>query len=249
MGAASGEGPRPQGGGAMETILVVEDDPAIRLGLVRNLGFEGYRVVEAATGPAGLDAVYRDRPDLVLLDVMLPGMSGLDICKEVRKHDPTVPILVVSARSQEEDRVAGLDLGADDYIPKPFRVKELLARVRAALRRRRAMAGEAEAFRFGRCTVDFGGRRLLVDDEPVECSTKEFELLRYLVRHRGKVVSRDQILNRVWGWDYEGTARTIDNFVQKLRGKIGDDPDAPRWIRTVRGVGYCFEAPPEGARP
>jgi DNA-binding response OmpR family regulator len=247
MDAAAGGTPRAHGG-AMDTILVVEDDPAIRLGLVRNLGFEGYRVVEASTGPTGLDALYRERPDLVLLDVMLPGLSGLDVCREIRKHDPSLPILVVSARTQEQDRVAGLDLGADDYISKPFSVKELLARVRTALRRRRVQAGEAEPYAFGECTVDFAARRLVVAGETVECSTKEFELLRYLVRHRGKVVSRDQILNRVWGWDYEGTARTIDNFVQKLRQKIGDDPDAPRWIRTVRGVGYCFDAPPAKER-
>ena len=224
----------------METILVVEDDPSIRLGIQRNLSFEGYRVVVAADGKGGLEAAFREKPDLVLLDVMLPGPSGLEICKAIRRHDPAVPILMVSARTQESDRVAGLDLGADDYIPKPFGVKELVARVRAALRRRRALAHEEKPFSFGGCEVDFAARTLRVKGKEQECSPKEFELLRYLVRNRGVVVSRDQILNRVWGWDYEGTARTIDNFVQKLRNKIGDDPDEPRWIRTVRGVGYRF---------
>jgi DNA-binding response OmpR family regulator len=230
----------------METILVVEDDPSIRLGLQRNLSFEGYRVVSAATGQEGLEAAFREKPDLVLLDVMLPGPSGLEICRAIRRHDPTLPVLIVSARSQEKDRVAGLDLGADDYIPKPFSVRELLARVRTALRRRRAMAHEEKPIKFGTCELDCAARVLRVDGKERECSTKEFELLRYLVRNRGHVVSRDQILNRVWGYEYEGTSRTIDNFVQKIRQKIEDDPDDPRWIRTVRGVGYRFE--PEGAR-
>jgi len=224
----------------METILVVEDDPSIRLGIQRNLSFEGYRVVTAATGKEGLEAAFREKPDLVLLDVMLPGPSGLEICRSIRRHDPALPILIVSARGQEQDRVTGLDLGADDYIAKPFGVKELVARVRSALRRRRALAHEEKPFSFGTCEVDFAARVLRVKGKEQECSPKEFELLRYLVRNKGVVVSRDQILNRVWGWEYEGTARTIDNFVQKLRQKIGDDPDEPRWIRTVRGVGYRF---------
>jgi DNA-binding response OmpR family regulator len=228
----------------METILVVEDDPSIRLGLQRNLSFEGFRVVTAATGKEGLEAAFREKPDLVLLDVMLPGPSGHEICRSIRKHDATLPILMVSARSQESDRVAGLDLGADDYITKPFSVRELVARVRTALRRRRAMAHEEKPFAFGNCELDFGARVLRVDGKPRECSGKEFDLLRYLVRNRGNVVSRDQILNRVWGYEYEGTARTIDNFVQKIRQKIEDDPDRPRWIRTVRGVGYRFDLEP-----
>jgi len=228
----------------METILVVEDDPSIRLGLTRNLTYEGFRVVAASTGQEGLEAAFRDRPDLILLDVMLPGPSGLEICRSIRRHDPTLPILMLSARTQEGDRVAGLDLGADDYIAKPFSLRELLARVRAALRRRRALAGEEAPFSFGRCEVDFAARVLRVGGRGVDCSTKEFELLRYLVRNRGRVVSRDQILNRVWGYDYEGTARTIDNFVQRLRQKIEADADDPQWIRTVRGVGYRFEGVP-----
>jgi two-component system alkaline phosphatase synthesis response regulator PhoP len=232
---------------AADTILIVEDDPSIRLGLQRNLTFEGFRVVTAATGQEGLEAAYRERPDLVLLDVMLPGPSGFEICRALRKHDPALPILIVSARAQEMDRVAGLDLGADDYISKPFSVRELLARVRTALRRRRALDGEAKPVRFGTWEIDFGARALRVGGKEVECSTKEFELLRYLVRHRGHVVSRDQILNQVWGYGYEGTARTIDNFVQKIRQKIEEDPEDPRWIRTIRGVGYRFGEGGEGA--
>jgi DNA-binding response OmpR family regulator len=225
-----------------ETILIVEDDASIRLGLSRNLTFEGYKVVVAADGNQGLEAAFREKPDLVLLDVMLPGASGFEICKALRRHDPTLPILMLSARTQEKDRVEGLELGADDYISKPFSVRELLARVRTALRRKRAMAGEDLPFKFGPCEVDFAARVLRVDGVEQDCSAREFELLRYLVRNCGKVVTRDQILNRVWGYDYEGTARTIDNFIQRLRQKIEVDVDDPKWIRTVRGVGYRFEA-------
>ncbi len=225
----------------METILVVEDDPSIRLGLSRNLSFEGFRVVVASDGQEGLEAAFRERPDLVLVDVMLPGASGLEICRALRRHDATLPILMVSARTQEPDRVRGLEIGADDYITKPFSVRELVARVRTALRRRRAMAGEEEPFRFGECEVDFAARVLRVRGTEADCSSKEFELLRYLVRNRGKVLTRDQILARVWGYDYEGTARTIDNFVQKIRQKIEDDPVNPRWLKTLRGVGYRFD--------
>lgn len=224
-----------------ETILVVEDDASIRLGLTRNLNFEGYNVVSAADGHEGMEAAFRERPDLVLLDVMLPGPSGLEICKALRRHDPTLPILILSARTQEKDKVEGLELGADDYIAKPFSVRELLARIRTALRRRRAMAGEDVPFVFANGEVDFAARVLRVDGVEQDCSAREFELLRYLVRNRGKVVTRDQILNRVWGYDYEGTARTIDNFIQRLRQKIEKDPENPTWIRTVRGVGYRFE--------
>jgi len=224
--------------------MVVEDDAALRLALATNLEGDGHTVVPVGSGEECLARAGVDQPDLVLLDVMLPGPSGLEICRSIRKHDPTLPVLIVSARAQESDRVAGLDLGADDFIPKPFSVRELLARVRAALRRRRAMAHEEKPFAFGECELDFGARVLRVKGKDSECSTKEFELLRYLVRNRGNVVSRDQILNRVWGYEYEGTARTIDNFVQKIRQKIEDDPDDPRWIRTVRGVGYRFDVEP-----
>jgi len=221
-------------------ILVVEDDPAILLGIQKNLAFEGYEVVTAKDGEAGLEAAFRERPDLIVLDLMLPGMNGYEICKAVRKHDPAVAILILSAKTFEQDKVLGLDVGADDYVTKPFSVKELLARVRAILRKRRALEGDGETWRFGRVEVDFVARVVRVGGKDVETSKKEFELLRLFVRNRGRVLSRDQILNHVWGYDYEGTPRTIDNFVQKLREKVEADPDAPEHIRTVRGVGYLF---------
>lgn len=225
----------------MEKILVVEDDPAILLGLEKNLRYEGYEVLRASDGELGLELAVDERPDLIVLDLMLPGVNGYEICRTVRRHDKDVAILILSAKGQEADKVVGLDVGADDYVTKPFSVKEVLARVRALLRRRRAAQGELEPFEFGRALVDFEGRTLRVDGDVVDTSKKEWELLRMLIRNRGRVLSRDQILNKVWGFDYYGTPRTIDNFIQKLREKVEEDAANPRYIRTVRGVGYLFE--------
>ena len=158
----------------------------------------------------------------------------------VVEDDPAVAILILSAKTFEQDKVLGLDVGADDYVTKPVSVKEILARIRALLRKRKALEGDGETWRFGRVEVDFVARVVRVGGEPIETSKKEFELLRLFVKSRGRVLSRDQILNHVWGYDYEGTPRTIDNFVQKLREKVEKDPDAPEHIRTVRGVGYLF---------
>jgi two-component system alkaline phosphatase synthesis response regulator PhoP len=224
-----------------DTVLIVEDDPSIALGLEKNLAYEGYEVLRAGDGETGLEMAVDLRPDLIVLDLMLPGINGFEICRTVRKHDPSVGILILSAKSLEADKLLGLDIGADDYVTKPFSVKELIARVGALLRKKRALEGEHEAFRFGDAEVDFEGRTLRVKGRVVETSRKEFELLRQLVRNRGRVLSRDQILNRVWGYDYYGTPRTIDNFIQKLREKVEDDPSRPNYIRTVRGVGYRFD--------
>jgi DNA-binding response OmpR family regulator len=221
------------------SILVIEDDPAIRLGLRKSLGFEGYDVQEAADGERGLELVFERRPDLVVLDLMLPRVNGFEVCRTIRKHDPTIPILILSAKEQESDKLMGFDLGADDYVTKPFSTRELIARVKAALRRA-TPGGEGISFEFRGMKVDFPGQRVLVDGNPVEVSNREFRLLRFLIENRGRVVSRDQILNKVWGYDYEGTARTIDNFINKLRSKIEKDPQAPAIILTVRGVGYKF---------
>jgi len=229
-----------------EMILIVEDDPSIALGLEKNLSYEGYEVVRAADGETGLELAIDRRPDLLVLDLMLPGINGFEICRTVRKHDPTVGILILSAKGMEQDKLLGLDTGADDYMTKPFSVKELVARVGALLRKKRALEGENEAFVFGDAEVDFAGRTLRMSGKVVDTSRKEFELLRQLVRNRGRVLSRDQILNCVWGYDYYGTPRTIDNFIQKLREKVEKDPANPEFIRTVRGVGYLFDAPDAG---
>jgi DNA-binding response OmpR family regulator len=202
----------------------------------------GYEVYTATSGHTALDAVDRHLPQLVLLDLGLPDMQGVDVCRRLREGR-TMPIVVLSARHAEADKVAALDAGADDYVTKPFGVKEVLARVRALLRKKRVLEGDAETYRFGRAEVDFTSRVVRVDGVVIETSKKEFELLRLFIRNRGRVLSRDQILNHVWGYDYDGTPRTIDNFVQKLREKVEKDPDDPEFIRTVRGVGYLFEGP------
>jgi len=221
------------------TILVIEDDAAIRLGLRKTLQFDGYRVLEAADGERGLEAAFQEKPDLVLLDLMLPRVNGFEVCRTLRKHDPNVPILILSAKDQEVDKVTGLDVGADDYVTKPFSTKELSARIKAALRRSRDASAEG-VMDFGRLVVDFDGQNVVVEGKSIEVSTREFRLLRYLVENRGRVLSRDQILNKIWGFDYEGTSRTIDNFINKLRSKIEEDPAKPELILTVRGVGYKF---------
>jgi two-component system, OmpR family, alkaline phosphatase synthesis response regulator PhoP len=224
----------------LQTLLIIEDDPAIMLGLRKNLSYEGYRVVTAADGDKGLEMAFDAKPDLILLDLMLPGINGFEICRTVRRHDPTVPILIISAKDQEIDKIMGFELGADDYITKPFSVKEVVARVKAALRRSTALEQETEILHFGPNEVDFQGRSLRIEGREIDVSPREFDLLQYLSRNPNRVLSRDQILNRVWGYDYYGTARTIDNFVQKLRRKVEVDPEDPQYIVTVRGVGYKF---------
>jgi len=226
----------------METILVIEDDRSIALGLEKNLRFEGYRVLTAHDGAEGLEMAINKTPDAILLDVMLPGMNGFEVCKTLRKHEISIPIIMLTARDQDIDKIMGLDLGADDYITKPFNVGELLARVRASLRRKKILEGDAgEPFCFGDVTVDFAGQSVGRKGKDVEISLKEFELLKYLVRNRGKALSRDQILNKVWGYDYYGTNRTIDNFITKLRQKLEKNPNQPRHFITIRGLGYKFQ--------
>jgi len=222
-------------------ILVIEDDPAIRLGLKKSLGFEGYEVLDAPDGERGLDLVFQRRPDLVVLDLMLPRVNGYEVCRTIRRHDATIPILILSAKDQETDKVMGFDLGADDYVTKPFSTRELSARIKAALRRSHVQEHPVDSYEAGSIKVDFPGQSLEVDGRAVEVSNREFRLLRYLIENRGRVLSRDQILNKVWGYDYEGTARTIDNFINKLRSKIEPDPSQPTFIQTIRGVGYKFE--------
>ncbi|MDA1196276.1 MAG: response regulator transcription factor [Planctomycetota bacterium] len=224
-------------------ILIVEDDPSIRLGLKRSLEFEGFTVDLARDGEEAIQRAFDKKPDLIVLDIMLPRVNGFEVCRTVRKYDSTLPIVILSAKGDEGDKVLGLELGADDYVTKPFSIRELTARVKSALRRRRAMEGEVDTFEEGELKIDFAGQILTVDGEDRELSTREFKLLRHLIQNRGRVLSRDQILNKVWGYDYDGTPRTIDNFINKLRQKLGDDPTTPTWIQTVRGSGYKFRPP------
>ncbi|MHC4847443.1 MAG: response regulator transcription factor [Planctomycetota bacterium] len=221
-------------------ILVVEDDPSIRLGLRKSLGFDGYTVIEASDGEQGLELAFSERPDLIVLDLMLPKINGFEVCRTIRRHDKTTPILILSAKEQEMDKLTGFDQGADDYITKPFSVRELVARVKAALRRTQTEEEAPALHEFGRVRVDVPGQTLEVGGVGLEVSNREFRLLCYLIENEGRVLSRDQILNKVWGFDYEGTARTIDNFINKLRAKIELEPTEPEHIVTVRGVGYKF---------
>jgi len=226
-----------------ERILVVEDDPSILRGLDLNLGMEGYKVRLATDGEEGLRIARTERPDLLIVDVMMPRLGGLELIRELRVEDPDVPILILSAKGQEADKVAGLALGADDYVVKPFGLKELIARIDAALRRRRTRgeAGKARQVKsFGAVEVDLGERRVTVNGAPVEMTAREFDLLAFLLAHPGRVFTRDQLTRAVWGTLYIGTGRTVDNFVVRLRAHLGEDAEKPRHLETVRGVGYRF---------
>ena len=226
-----------------ERILVIEDDPSILRGLQLNLGMEGYAVRSASDGETGLQLARSERFDLLVVDLMLPRLSGLEVIRELRRDDPDLPVLILSAKGQESDKVAGLQLGADDYMVKPFSLKELLARIGALLRRRRARgeSGEARALRrAGPVELDLEARRASVDGRPLELTTREFDLLAWFVAHPDRVFSREQLMEAVWGSSYFGTARTVDNFVARLRVHLADDAEAPRHLETVRGVGYRF---------
>jgi DNA-binding response OmpR family regulator len=232
--------------GRQEVVLVVEDDPTLRLGLTKTLRSEGFKVEVAKTGQEGLDAALSLRPDLVLLDVMLPGLNGFEICEELRRHDVDLPIHMVTAKGEEQDRVRGLRLGADDYIVKPFGVAELLARVDAALRRRRLSARETTVVTFGIVRADFQAHAVTRAGVTVDMTAQEMKLLRFFVEHEGVLLPRQRILDAVWGSDYFGTDRTVDNFINRLRNKIEADPRAPRHLVTLRGAGYRFTRAPSG---
>ncbi|MGH9346704.1 MAG: response regulator transcription factor [Vicinamibacterales bacterium] len=221
-------------------ILVIEDEPEMQVMLRDNLRYEGYDVLSAETGELGLEMGLTNRPDLVLLDVVLPRMSGYSVCQRLRSGGFGSPIIMITARNSEIDRVTGLDLGADDYIGKPFSVSELMARVRAQLRRLERVESEPARFTFGRIVVDPEGRQVFRDGVPIELSSHEFGLLLYLIRHEGEAISRDQLLKDVWGYPELPLTRTIDNFVARLRGKVEEKPHQPRHIMTVHGVGYRF---------
>ncbi len=221
------------------TVLIVEDDPSIALGLRINLEAEGYRVLSADDGEKGLLAARTEAPDLIILDVMLPGMNGFEVLRTLRQEGHSMPIIVLSARTGEMDKVTGLELGAEDYVAKPFSLAELLARVRAALRRGRPPPA-SRVVTFGNVTVDIEARRVERDHAPVEMTATEFDVLMCFVQSKGRALARDEIFREVWGPNHHGTPRTIDNFVQQLRAKLEVDPQEPRHFLTVRGVGYRF---------
>ncbi|WP_020527192.1 response regulator transcription factor [Flexithrix dorotheae] len=225
----------------MARILIVEDEPNMRMGLRDNLEFEGYEVEIAEEGKSGLDKILNNSYHLVLLDVMMPNLSGFDVCKTARNKGIKTPIILLTAKGEEIDKVLGLELGADDYITKPFGLRELLARVKAVLRRTESLEentprkGET---RIGNLTADFSNYVGTVGGKPVKMSHKEFEILHYLWNHKNETVSRNQLLENIWGYDEFPTTRTIDNFILKLRQKIESDLNDPKIILTVHGVGY-----------
>ena len=230
----------------MTSILVVDDEPVFIEALTISLEREGFGVIAAADGPAALKAISEKDPDLILLDVMLPGMSGIDVCREIRKSS-SVPVIMVTAKGEEIDAVVGLEVGADDYITKPYRLRELIARIRAILRRSENSPKEdettsnSEVLVEGAVRLDPERHELSVDGELVSLALREFELLSYLMENSGRVVTRESLMQNVWGWDYIGDTKTIDVHVKRLRSKIESDPSAPLRISTIRGVGYRYE--------
>ena len=224
----------------MTKILIVEDEPNMVTGLRDNFEFEGYEVLTAGDGVAGLERALRESPDLVLLDVMMPRMSGLDVCKQLKAKRPTIPIIMLTARGQEVDKVVGLELGADDYVTKPFSIRELVARVKAVLRRARTAPKEQDRYSFGEVDVDVRKCQVQRRGKDLEFSSKEFDLLKYFLCHPGETLSRERLLEDVWGYDHFPTTRTVDAHIVRLRQKVEPIPEEPRFILTVHGTGYKF---------
>jgi len=224
----------------MEKILVVEDEPDLLMGIQDNLQFEGYQVITAKDGQAGLDLAMSTCPDLILLDIMLPKLNGFEVCKQLRKKGQDTPIIMLTAKSQEVDKILGLELGADDYITKPFSIRELLARIKAVLRRPRRPPTRIDTYTFGNVKIDFRKSVAIKNGVPMDLSHYEAEILRVLITNKGEPISRNRLLDEVWGYELYPTTRTIDNHIVKLRQKVEDDPHDPAHILTVHGMGYTF---------
>jgi DNA-binding response OmpR family regulator len=225
----------------MDTILIIEDDPTMLRGLKDNFEFKGYKVVTASDGEKGLEAALNAKPDLIILDIMLPKINGYEICRLIREQKLDMPIIMLTAKGEESDIILGLNLGADDYVTKPFSIKELLARAAAFLRRTKIQ--EHDTYEFGDYRLDVSARRLTRKGKEIELSPKEFNLLEFFVKKTGRALTRDEILNAVWGYDCVVTTRSIDRFVTTLRDKIEKDPGRPVFIHTIRSIGYKFEPP------
>ena len=221
-------------------ILIVEDEPAMVAGLRDNFEYEGYEVISAEDGATGLERALKDSPDLVVLDVMMPRMSGLDVCKQLKAQRPAVPIIMLTARGQEIDKVVGLELGADDYVTKPFSVRELMARVKAVLRRSSTTMPAQEIYRFSDVEVNVRSNEVRRNGELIDLSSKEFALLAYFIAHPVETLSRDRLLDAVWGYENYPNTRTVDTHIVHLRQKLEPNPEEPRFILTVHGSGYKF---------
>jgi len=226
-----------------ERILIVEDEPAMRLALTDLLAADGYRVLAAADGQSGLQRALAEKPDLILLDLMMPRLDGFEVCAVLRRQEQTVPVLMLTAKGLVEDRIAGLDAGADDYLVKPFSSGELLARVRALLRRNGRRTRPPMKFKLGAVEIDLTGLTAVRGKVNLRLTAKEFAMLRLLAESAGEPVTRERFLDVVWGYTAFPTTRTVDNHIASLRAKLEPDPDAPRWLKTVHGVGYKLELP------
>ncbi|WP_142414482.1 response regulator [Hathewaya massiliensis] len=222
-------------------ILIVDDEEHIQELIKFNIEKNGYRAICAGNGFDAIKLAKEELPDLILLDLMLPGMDGYDVCKEIRKESTLskTPIIMITAKSEEFDKILGLELGADDYITKPFSIRELLARVKAVLRRT-AMQYEEKACKFGNISINFEKHEVLKEDKKVDLTLKEFELLEILVKNKGRVMTREFLLDKIWGYEYIGETRTVDVHIRHLRKKLEDDDKNPKFIQTVRGIGYRF---------
>jgi DNA-binding response OmpR family regulator len=225
---------------ASERVLLIEDDPAIIAGLEMNLALDGYEVLSARDGESGLKQARESDPDVILLDVMLPKRNGLEVLRRIREENPDVPVLILSARGEETDKVVGLELGADDYISKPFSLSELRARLNASLRRKRQRASGRNIDGFSDVRVDFDRHQVTRAGKEVPMTAREFQVLAYFMRNPDRVITRDMLLHAVWKLEFS-TLRTVDNFIARLRAKLEPDADNPRYLLTVRGVGYRFQ--------
>jgi len=222
----------------MKKILIVDDEPAMRLGLKDNLEFEGYQVELAEDGEDGLLKIENGVFDLIVLDIMMPKISGFDVCKKMRADGNNTPVIFLSAKGEELDKVLGLEFGADDYITKPFSVRELLARIKAILRRNSSAQQSTETVTIGKLTFNFQSFSVFDNQKSITMSYKEFEIIHFLWNHKNETVSRDQLLDKIWGEHLYTTSRTIDNFIMKLRNKIENDPNKPQLIISIHGIGY-----------
>jgi len=224
----------------MKTLLIIEDDPAISMGLEENLKADGYKVVCEGNGESGYNTAVNSNPDLIILDLMLPGKDGIEICKDLRQSGNNVPILMLTSKKEEMDKVLGLEMGADDYVTKPFSLRELEARIKALLRRRQQIEKDIDVYSFGGVTLNFKGMEAVKGKKQIKLSLKEFEIMKYFIKHEGEVISRDKLLDEVWGYETFPTTRTVDNFILMLRKKLEDNPSVPKHIMTFHSAGYKF---------
>ena len=227
---------------ANKKVLVVDDEEYIVELLTYNFMGAGYDVISANDGLEALKLIYEERPDIILLDLMLPGKDGLDICKEIRsnKEIANIPVIMLTAKSEELDKILGLELGADDYVTKPFSVREVIARVKALLRRSGTVENFSEEVTYGDLVANFEKREIKIKDKVIELTLKEFELLEVLIRNKGKILTRERLLEKIWGYEYIGETRTVDVHIRYLRKKVEEDDKNPKLIETIRGVGYRF---------